>query len=617
MTRMTGVEDRVEEANADGASERGAIAVFVALMVPVVLIFTAFAVDVSRWYVEMQRLQKTVDAAALAAAPFMPEKIDKATKADKASKAAIDLVNRNGYVGSTAVIDDAGLRPTQVRVSLSYVVPNAFASLIGIPSTTITRTAVGEFSGPAPLGSPCNVHGNEPWVSGSSQGSALPSPLPSNCSNFPQFWSTVVGPEVHKTQGDQFGARKCGASESGCSGTTNLEYDQRGYVITIRVREPVTGSLPIQLYDPAYVDTESDCGALPNITTPTLVGNTYVDDADNRYEQNSVAISATKPSYCTGDNDNSGLRFGDETATVTSFGMIKPTDTLNPFDATANLPANQIAGCAAQYPGWSKAGGNDGSWSTPHNHSGVKIATGTATQQLSNDSEFTRLFHRWSTLCSIPADPVTNQVPVGDYYLRVRTNVPFGTASNVFSYTDDPANPGELGNGSNRFAVRAVPVSTADRAKVSVSPYSRMPIFANAPGSVSVFNLIRVLPGNAGQVINFTFYDVGDASDGAILSVLTPDLSPATGCTKEGKENGADPDCSISGIKNTNGWNGQFQRMRIPIPKGYDCDANNNGVRDTYECWWQLKVDFPGATSVTDQTTWTAVVEGDPVRLVE
>ena len=282
------------------------MSVFVALLVPVMLIFTALAVDLSTWYVHMQRLQKTVDAAALAAAPFMPEAL---SGTDKASMAAKKLITANGMDPATATIQQ-GARPSQVRVTMSSTVRNAFASLIGLNTTTITRTAVGEFSGPAPMGSPCNVHGNEPWVSGPFQGSALPdSSPPANCTTYPQFWSTIVGPEIYKTQGDQFAARKCGEDpyqESGCltpgTGGANGDYDPRGYVIAIKVREPLSGDLAVQLYDPAYVDTGTAASRFPSITDDTP--NSYVDDATERYRRDPKAISADKPSYCTGDDDS-------------------------------------------------------------------------------------------------------------------------------------------------------------------------------------------------------------------------------------------------------------------------------------------------------------------------
>ena len=68
-------------AGSAGASRRrvshdsGAVAVYVALMLPILLIFTAIAVDISRWYVELQRVQRAADAGALAAAPFMPSNL--------------------------------------------------------------------------------------------------------------------------------------------------------------------------------------------------------------------------------------------------------------------------------------------------------------------------------------------------------------------------------------------------------------------------------------------------------------------------------------------------------------------------------------------------------------
>ncbi len=594
---ITAVRRRISDAGGD----RGIVAIWLALLIIVFIGMAAIAVDIARWYVEAERVQKTVDAAALSGAVYMPDNFE------KAKVSADNLIVANGWaLSDVTVVKEPGGRPSQFRVTMSSQVTNQFGSVLGVPTSTITRTAVADFAAPAPLGSPCNVHGNEPWTSGSVQGSALPGSLPSNCSNYPQFWSTIVGPEVYKTQGDRFSARKCGVEpyqESGCAtsgrGGANAEFDPKGYVITIRVTEDLAGPLTVQLYDPAYVETGSRCELLPSITTNTLGSNT-VDDASQRYKADPNPISSTKPSYCTGDADNQGLRFGGEVPTVTSFGLIKPTATYNPFDATANAAGNRI--CTVQYPGYSKSGSGNNAWTSTQ----VGAAPGAdATAQLSQNSPLTQTFHRWVNFCTF------NDVKQGDYYLRVRTNVPAGNAAGVYTVTDYPS---VVSNGANRFAVRAIPDNASDRGKISVSPYNRMPIFANSNGSQATFNLIRVLPGNAGQSIDFSFYDVGDAAGSGTLSVLPPtdsNVAAATGCTKQGKENGPDPDCSISGIKNDNGWNGQAQQMRIPVPTGYTCDFDS-----LFGCWWRIKVDF-GSGQVTDQTTWTATVDGDPVRLVE
>jgi Flp pilus assembly protein TadG len=610
--------------DASASREAGIVAVYVAILTPVLLIVAAFAVDVSRWYVELQRLQKTVDAAALAAAPFMPDDLGGSSRAVAAARA---LVVSNGYDPATMDVRP-GPRRTAVEVQLSSTVQNGLATAIAIDETTLTRSATGEFTGPAPLGSPCNVHGNEPFSG--SEPSQLPSPPPDNCSSHPKFWSTVVGPEVHKTQGDQFSPRKCGGGESGCAssggGAANLDFTaaggngQNGYVVTVSVREPLSGPLTIELYDPAYVDTGSECTQLPDWSGRTNTPNDYTTNARERYRNNAAPLSDDRPSYCTGDNDNAGLRFGSsEVPTITSFGLLSPTDTLNPFSPSVNA-SNQVPGCAVQYPGFSKTGSGNNAWeSLP-----AGLAPGsTAVQQLSrNGGQLTRLFHQWVPLCTV-ANPV-----VGDYYLRVRTNVPWGTPTGVYTQVGD--NPSVLGNGANRFSIRAVPGSTSDRAKVSVSPFERMPIFANANESDPTFNLIRVIPESRGSNIIFSFFDVGDAAggSGATLSVRPPveaklgatdegvggaGFVNATDCTRDrGFTTGPSPTCSISGIRNSAGWNGQFQEMTIPVPNDYWCNAD-----DPFGCWWRLTTEFVGTSSVTDQTTWTAVLDGDPVRLID
>ena len=49
----------------------------------------------------------------------------------------------------------------------------------------------------------------------------------------------------------------------------------------------------------------------------------------------------------------------------------------------------------------------------------------------------------------------------------------------------------------------------------------------------------------------------------------------------------------------------------MPIPSNYTCNFTSTGG-----CWFRLKVNF-GSGSVSDTTTWTAYVSGDPVRLIE
>ena len=60
----------------------------------------ALTVDVSRWYLEGQQVQRAADAAALAGVTWMPQDLAKATLAAK------DIAARNGYPnsGSSVVV---------------------------------------------------------------------------------------------------------------------------------------------------------------------------------------------------------------------------------------------------------------------------------------------------------------------------------------------------------------------------------------------------------------------------------------------------------------------------------------------------------------------------------
>jgi hypothetical protein len=264
------------------------------------------------------------------------------------------------------------------------------------------------------------------------------------------------------------------------------------------------------------------------------------------------------------------------------------------------MSATPIAGCTRQYPGYTSVTANQ-----------LRKGHGSYNENLA------RVFHQWVPLCTF------TPTAAGDYYLQVRTNVDIGgtvndagsykpsnvTTSPVTQQSGDDTNA--KGNGSNRFAVRAY---GAPAATVSVSAYGKMPIFANADTAAPVFNLIRVLPGAAGKSLVFKFFDVGDAASSGTLTVLRP--TEATGdniknCLASGFKTATLSSCSLSGISSGSGWNGQSESIVVPIPANYSCNYNSSGG-----CWFRVQVNF-GTGSVTDATTWTASVSGDPVRLLE
>ena len=190
----------------------------------------------------------------------------------------------------------------------------------------------------------------------------------------------------------------------------------------VRVRDhTTTGPVTIQRYDPAYVETNSDCTSIPaGFPDPYYDNWTYASGDPNE--------------YCSGDGDNRSLSWSPdaggaptdrndsdatEVPTVTSFGLIEPTGSFNPYDPEANT--HDVSGCAAQFPGYSLYTGGTDVWKTGNGTSTTLVdapgGNNKSAQLSTPNTALTNVFHKWVNLCTFT--PTEN----GDYYLRIRTNV--------------------------------------------------------------------------------------------------------------------------------------------------------------------------------------------------
>ena len=59
-------------------------------------------------------------------------------------------------------------------------------------------------------------------------------------------------------------------------------------------------------------------------------------------------------------------------------------------------------------------------------------------------------------------------------------------------------------------------------------------------------------------------------------------------------------------------FNGRVVTVQVPLPDTYGCNAGSD-----LGCWFKVNLDYANSDIPTDQTTWSARVRGDPVRLVE
>jgi hypothetical protein len=580
--------------------EAGYAAILVAMLAATILMpLAALSVDVARWYVEIERAQNAADAAAMAGVTYLPDNFA------MAEQTAIAVAGRNGYPdsGSTSVSVTTGAKPTQLKVTVSSTINNGFADSFDLGFATISRSAVADYNGPAPLGSPCNAFGNEP-ASGAAgpSGSQIVAPTGgATCTSTPQLWGAIAGPATPKGNGDAHMTRTCASGNSGCSGTTNHEFQPMGYFYIVRVAPAaVNTDVTIQIYDPAFVETGDTCDKGPtNVTSPSGYGlknamNDYTTDGTSRY--------AMSPNgFCTGDV----LTTDSAEAPVTSFALRAPTDTYRPANG-APVVGTDGRQCERQYKGYKR---------TVATSQTLRKYRNTSDSNASYNDELAKLTHQWVTMCTFRPQSA------GDHYLQIRTNVKIpasavadgngGYRNNPNVYTQTTDDTSVQGNGNNRFALR---ILGSQRGAVSVSGWDTMSIYANYTGASSTFNLVRVIPAAASKNLLIDFYDVGDASDAGTITVLPPldsnMVTPITGCTGGGVKSGALSGCKLTGVSSGSGWNGKAQTIKVPIPNTYTCNSTQPGG-----CWFRLQVSFPGG--VSDTTTWGARVEGDPIRLIE
>ena len=536
--------------------DRGAVAIVTAILMLVFLSLTAFAVDVGNWYAVGLQEQRAADAAALAGVVRLP--------ADQLSAKSVaqSFASQNGFtngVNSVSVVPGVGSQPTRLKVTVSKTVPNVFGALLGRPTTTVTKSAVADYVGPVPLGSPCNAFGNDP-----DQGANRST----NCDGTGAFWANVGSKKATKASGDAYQDNVCGGADDGCVSGTNLDYDPNGYVYLVTLRQAVT-NLKIQAFDPAQVVVGDHCNyAYAKLAEAAALGtNADVSNPAERYAPNDGA-------WCTGDTQiNAPAAAGN--------GLIKTQFTIHAPGVNAWDPLNWpvLPSCQTTFDPFS------GDLSKALDH----------TQPLGiYKPEVARTFRQWVDLCA-----VTGVIPKGTYAVQVKTNG-LGT---------------DLVGGHNRFGLRAFGSGGGDKDNISISGFNKMAMYGNTPEGISTFYLAKVAPSAAGQSFNVRLFDIGDgATAGSTIRVVPPPDSGLTnfsGCTGSGPLTGTGDltNCTIS-VNST--YNGKWESISVPIPLGYTCaEATTTG------CWVRLEFYYGASSSPADTTSWTAGIEGDPVRLVE
>ncbi len=217
--------------------------------------------------------------------------------------------------------------------------------------------------------------------------------------------------------------------------------------------------------------------------------------------------------------------------------------------------------------------------------------------------------NQWRTVATIP-DPEP-----GTYYLRVQSQGG-GTAS----------------TGSNGFGLRAysgfayslcstlTSAAEYDPTCPQVSAVEDLSLYASLSGGSSTFYLAAIGGENAGKSMQISLFDVGEGAEQ--IEILDPDGNPvafdwttdcSVGYPATGGCSGSGMALDVSGDGNQvdpntlslSRYNDRTVVATIPLPNDYATAYSGR--------WWQIRYTF--GSDITDRTTWSVRMIGDPVRL--
>ncbi len=233
--------------------ERGQSFVVLALMLMVLLGFTGIVIDVGWYELNLVKIQRAADAAALAGVVYLPANVSGGVGAARAE------ATKNGYtdgVGGVAVAaaQDAG-NDKVMLTSVSAPVRTFFARLFGVNTITGTRRARAEFVLPVPMGSPLSYWGVHVLCRNSDDGNASPPAcpaVPSADGSGPLatlgYWGAIEMKGTERANGDAYSTYYNGKP------SLNAGFDPLGYSYIVEIPAGSTGGA-VWVYDPLFCAT--------------------------------------------------------------------------------------------------------------------------------------------------------------------------------------------------------------------------------------------------------------------------------------------------------------------------------------------------------------------------
>lgn len=569
--------------------ERGYVmAMFGLLLVPILLL-SGLAVDVGSWYDRAAQIRKAADAAALAGVVWLPDE-------GQASAAALAAAQRNGFTNGVDGITVTVTPRSDKRLNVSITDANVgsfFYGQLGGHDISITRSSTAQYTLDVPLGSPRNYFGTGPLVG-----------YPAVTANTELLFQSINPYCTSKVQGDrhQSMAFENSGTPAHCAGTTNADYWNDGYKLFIEVPSGRPAAIDVRLYDARYNN------ASVNSSAPDERGGSYSIGSYTDSSQCPGTGGTASNGYC---YYSSNQRFpapiawwnGSSWSTRTT-GNSNWAQYFRPYTQTFTGPDSYLSNVNEEdytFELWAE--------NSPFTDADDTRVCGPTTYSRNTAFEYSYLgSSRWNTLCTIPTAWAS-----GRYMLKARNQ--------------GAPNGGNRGNGSNQWGLVArytdgsgnLGDGLCDGRTWGMCPrvyaHKAMSVYANTTQGTAQFFLAEIEPVHAGKKLKITLWDPGEG--GSSLRVLQPSGSGWARhdmTWRSYNNDGSQHLAGQTGVQTidvtSSKFNGKLLEIEIDLT-GYNPSSTNQ--------WWKIEYEFndPGRPNVTDRTTWSARIEGDPVHLVE
>ncbi len=225
----------------------------ISLLLTALLGFVGVVVDVGWYELNLVRVQRAADAAALAGVVYLPG------NPSGGATAARNEAAKNGYAsGVGGVVVTANQDAGNDKVMLSRVsapVNTFFARLFGVDTFTATRNARAEFILPVPMGSPLDYWGIHVLCRNTDDNNAVPS----TCPQVPSatgvgtlgtlgYWGAIEMKGTQRANGDAYSTFYNGGT------SLNGGFDPLGYSYIVEIPAGAAGGA-VWVYDPLFCAT--------------------------------------------------------------------------------------------------------------------------------------------------------------------------------------------------------------------------------------------------------------------------------------------------------------------------------------------------------------------------